>query len=86
MENTNQVNTSTLEDVHQAIELIKTVELRAAMLRENREHKKGWARRDELRYGLQIIELNLRVIYETLQGVPQVLQQEQKTRSEAKNE
>lgn len=75
MEDIARESIPTPEDVYQAIELIKNVEIRAALLRENQEQKKGRARRDDLRCGLEIIELNLRIVYETLRSVPPMLRQ-----------
>lgn len=75
MEDITRDNIPTPEDVYQAVEIIKNAEERAALLRENREHKKGRARRDDVRYGLEIIELNLRIAYETLRSVPPMLRQ-----------
>lgn len=73
MEDVARENTPTLEDVYQAVELIKNAEIRAALLRENHEQKKSRARRDDLRCGLEIIEHNLRIAYETLRSVPPML-------------
>lgn len=75
MEDIAHENIPTLEDVYQAVELIRNVEIRAALLRENHEQKKGRARRDDLRCGLEIIEYNLRIAYETLRSVPPMLRQ-----------